>query len=84
MYGQDFYTGQLYFLKKVTLMEMNPMAWGIVLIFGAVLGIGLLGGGITGKATAGAIPVTSGTVLSVIAAVVAIGVLIVAGLKQGK
>lgn len=54
----------------------------VVLVFAAVLGIGLLGGGLTGQATSSIIPAVNGTMLSIVAAVVAIGVLIVAGLKQ--
>lgn len=60
----------------------NPIVWMVILVFAAVLGIGVLGGGLTGQAISSNIPVTNGTVMSVIAAVVAIGVLIVAGLKQ--
>ena len=63
-----------------------PAVWVVLLAFGAVLGVGLLSqsGGLTGQATGSGIPVTSGTILSVIAAVLAIGVLIVAGLQQNK
>jgi len=55
-----------------------------MLVFAAILGVALLGGGLTGQATASAIKVTNGTVLSVIAALLAIGVLIIAGLQQGR
>ena len=65
-------------------MEFSPAAWVVVLVFAAVLGIGLLGGSLTGQATGASLPVTSGTVLSVLAAILAIGVLIVAGLQQPK
>ncbi len=65
-------------------MKINPTALIVVLIFAAVLGVGMLGGGLTGQASGSALPIANGTVLSVIAAVVAIGVLIVAGLNQGK
>jgi len=65
-------------------MKISPTALIVVLVFAAVLGVGLLGGGLTGQASGYAIPITNGTVLSVIAAVLAIGVLIVAGLQQGK
>ncbi len=60
----------------------NPFVWMIVLVFAAVLGISFLGGGLTGEATSTSLPVTNGAMLSVIAGVLAIGVLIVAGLKQ--
>lgn len=65
-------------------MKINPTALIVVLVFAAVLGVGMLGGGLTGQASGSAFPITNGTVLSVIAAVIAIGVLIVAGLNQGK
>lgn len=65
-------------------MKVNVFAWLVVLVFAAVLGIGLLGGSITGKAAGGFIPITSGTILSVIAAMLCIGVLIVAALRQNK
>jgi len=57
-------------------------AWSVVLVFGAILGIGLLSGGLTGEVTGAGVTLTSGTLLSVGAAVLAVGVLIVAGLKQ--
>jgi len=64
---------------------MSPVGWIVVLIFVVILGVGLLGqGNVTGQATGSPIPITNGTVLSVIAAVLAIGVLIVAGLQQSK
>lgn len=63
-------------------MELNTAGYMVVLVFAAVLAVGLLGGGVTGNVPAQSIPVNSGTVLSVGAAVLAIGVLIVAGLKQ--
>ncbi|MCX6708709.1 MAG: hypothetical protein NTW67_03630, partial [Candidatus Woesearchaeota archaeon] len=56
----------------------------IALVFVAVLCIGLLGGSLTGQAAGSFIPFTNGTILSVIAAVLCIGVLIVAGFKQNK
>lgn len=65
-------------------MANNYAAWVITLVFVAVLGIGLLGPGLTGQAAGASFTVTSGTVLSVIAALLAIGVLIVAGLQQAK
>lgn len=65
-------------------MKLSPATLIVVLVFAAVLGVGLLGGGLTGQASGSAIPITNGTVLSVIAAVLAIGVLIVAGLQQAK
>lgn len=64
-------------------MKVSPTALVVVLVFAAVLGVGLLGGSMTGQAFT-AIPVTNGAVLSVIAAVLAIGVLIIAGIKQSK
>lgn len=63
-------------------MRLQIGAYVVILVFAAVLSIGLLGGGLTGKAAVSTIPVTSGTVLSVVAALMAIGVLIVAGLQQ--
>jgi len=65
-------------------MKISPVGWIVVLVFAAVLGIGLLGGSLTGQATGAQIVVTNGTILSVIAAILAIGVLIVAGLQQSK
>lgn len=74
--------GMLCFLKG-DCMKMNPIAWLVLLVFAAVLGVALIGqGNLTGQATGSVIPVTNGTILSVIAAVLAIGVLIVAGLQQ--
>ena len=63
-------------------MKISPVGWVVVLVFAAVLGVGLLGGGLTGEASGSGFPVTNSTVLSVVAAVLAIGVLIVAGLQQ--
>jgi len=62
----------------------NIAGWIITLVFVAILGIGLLGPGLTGQATGHSFVVTNGTILSVVAAVLAIGVLIVAGFKQSK
>ena len=62
----------------------NPLGMLVMLVFAAILGVALLGGGLTGQATASQLQVTNGTVLSVIAALLAIGVLIIAGLQQGK
>ncbi|MBI4146341.1 hypothetical protein HY489_03310 [Candidatus Woesearchaeota archaeon] len=64
--------------------EARAAVWIVVMVFAAVLGIGLLGGGLTGQASGANLPVTNGTVLSVLAALLAIGVLIVAGLQQTK
>ena len=72
----------LFLLKRGDFMKA-PVAWIVVMVFAAVLGIGLLGGGLTGHASGG-IPSSNGTVLSVLAAILAIGVLIVAGLQTGK
>ncbi len=58
--------------------------WIVVLVFAAVLGVGMLGGGLTGQASGANLPVTNGTVLSVMAALLAIAVLIVAGVQQGR
>ena len=67
-------------------MKVTGAAWIIVLVFAAILSVGLLGqrGALTGQAIGSSITVTSGTILSVIAAIVAIGVLIVAGLSSTK
>jgi len=65
-------------------MKLSPAGWVVVLVFAAVLGIGLLGGGLTGRVSGSLLAVNNGTVLSVLAAVLAIGVLIVAGLQQSK
>ena len=65
-------------------MELSPSAWVVILVFASVLGIGLLGSGLTGQASGASLVVTNGTVLSVIAALLAVGVLIVAGLQQTK
>lgn len=65
-------------------MKMNGVALLVTLVFVAILGVALLGGGLTGQATGPSFPVTNGTILSVIAALLAIGVLIVAGLQQSK
>ena len=62
----------------------NAVGWIVTLVFVAILGIGLLGPGLTGQATGYSFVVTYGTVLSVIAATLAIGVLIVAGFKQSN
>ncbi len=64
-------------------MKVSPAAWIVILAFAAVLGVALLGqGSLTGQAIGSQVVVTNGTILSVIAAVLAIGVLIVAGLQQ--
>lgn len=63
-------------------MKISSLGWLVVLAGTAIVGIGLLGGGLTGQATGNVIPVTSGTILSVIAALLAIVVLIVAGFQQ--
>lgn len=66
-------------------MKLHPMAWLVASVFAIILSIGLLGrGNLTGSATGGIIPVTGGTILSVVAAVLAIAVLIVAGFQQAK
>ena len=63
-------------------MKLSPVGWVIGLVFAAVFGVALLGGGLTGQATGSAVPITNGTILSILAALLAIGVLIVAGLQQ--
>jgi hypothetical protein len=64
-------------------MKFGAAAWVIILMFAAILSVGLLGqGNLTGQATGSSLVVTNGTILSVIAAILAIGVLIVAGLQQ--
>ncbi|MBW2969895.1 hypothetical protein KY309_01080 [Candidatus Woesearchaeota archaeon] len=65
-------------------MKINVFAWLVILVFAAIIGVGLLGGSVTGQAAGGFIPVTSGTILSVIAAILCIGVLVVAALRQNK
>ena len=66
-------------------MKLHPMSWLVVFVFAAILAVGLLGkGNLTGGATGSLIQVNSGTILSVVAAVLGIGVLIVAGFKQTK
>lgn len=56
----------------------------IVLVsFGFVIGLALIArGSLTGGVTLSDLPVTNGTVLSALAAVISIGVLLVAGLQQ--
>jgi len=63
----------------------NPTILVVTLVFAAIIGIALLAqpNALTGGAS-GSVSTTSGTVLSVVAAVIAIGVLIVAGLQQQK
>ena len=56
----------------------------IVLVFAAVLGIGMLGGSLTGNASGAASVLGNSTVLSVGAALLAIGVLIVAGMQSAR
>lgn len=64
-------------------MKFNFGVYAVMLVFAVVIAVGLLGPGATGGVSAAAsIPVTSGTVLSVLAATLAIGVLVVAGLQQ--
>lgn len=63
-------------------MKLSAVGWTFVLVAAAFLGVGLLGGGLTGQATGAMVPVTSGTVLSVIGALLAIVVLIIAGLQH--
>ena len=63
----------------------NPTILAVTLVFAAIIGIALLAqpNALTGGAS-GAVATSSGTILSVIAAVIAIGVLIVAGFQQQK
>jgi len=65
-------------------MKLSPAAWIVILAFVAILGIGLLGPGLTGQATGGVLKITNGTILSVGSALLAIGVLIVAGFQENK
>ena len=67
-------------------MKISPTAWVVVAVFVAILGVGLLStqGGLTGGAIGSAFPITNGTILSVVAAMLAIGVLIIAGFQQAK
>ena len=58
--------------------------WIVVLVFAAIIGIGLLGGSLTGQVSGSSLPSANGMVLSVMAALLAIGVLIVAGLQQAS
>jgi len=63
-------------------MKLSAVGWTFVLVFCAFLGVGLMGGGLTGQATSTAVPVTGGTVLSIIGALLAIVVLVVAGFQH--
>ena len=66
-------------------MKLQPMAWMVLFVFAVILGVGLLGkGSLTGNATGSLIPISSGMLLSIVAAVLAIGVLIVAGFQEVK
>lgn len=66
-------------------MKLHPLSWLVVFVFVAILAVGLLGkGNLTGGATGSLIQVHSGTILSVVAALLGIGVLIVAGFQQVK
>lgn len=66
-------------------MKFHPMAWIVTVVFAIILAVGLLGrGSLTGEATGSIIPISSGTILSVVAAILAIGVLIVAGFQEVK
>ena len=66
-------------------MAENPIMMIVVLVFSAIMGVALLArpNAVTGG-TFGAVTANSGTVLSVVAALLAIGVLIVAGVQQEK
>lgn len=64
-------------------MNVKPVAWLLVLVLAAVMGAALLAQGHTTGNAVGAVNFQSGgAVLSAFAAVVAIGVLIVAGLQR--
>jgi len=66
-------------------MKMHKMGWIVLFVFAIILAVSLLGkGNVTGEATGGIIPVSSGMLLSIVAAVLAIGVLIVAGFQEVK
>ena len=71
-------------MQKGDTMELAPTAWMVILVFAAVLGIGLLGPGLTGNISGSMLPLVNGTSLSVLAATVAVGVLVIAGLQQQK
>lgn len=63
--------------------KTSPAVWLLILAFSFVFGLALLSRGtLTGQITAQALPMTNGTVLSAIAAVLSIGVLLVAGLQK--
>jgi hypothetical protein len=85
-FAKTIYTRAGIDCKKGDSMKISATGWIIVLVFAAVLGVGLLGnqGGLTGQVSGSNIPITNGTILSVVAALLAIGVLIVAGLQQPK
>lgn len=63
----------------------NPTILAVALVFAAIIGIALLAqpNALTGGAS-GSVASNSGTILSIVAAVLAIGVLIVAGFQQQK
>ncbi|MEM3154271.1 MAG: hypothetical protein QW165_01750 [Candidatus Woesearchaeota archaeon] len=64
-------------------MKMHPMAWLVAFVFAVILAVGLLGKGtLTGGAIGGMVPINGGTILSVVAALLGILVLIVAGFQQ--
>lgn len=65
-----------------TLRKTAPGFLVILIAFGFIVGIGLFSrGGLTGQLSAN-IPMTNGAILSALAAVLSIGVLIVAGIKK--
>jgi hypothetical protein len=61
------------------------MGWIVLFVFAIILAVSLLGrGNLTGQATGSIIPISSGMVLSIVSAVLAIGVLVVAGFQEVK
>ncbi len=72
--------------EKGVLMKNNPTMMIVVLVFAAIMGVALLArtNALTGGASGIPVATNSGTVLSVVAALLAIGVLIVAGLQQQR
>ena len=78
------YTYLRFELKKGDIMKY-PMVITIMFVFAAILGIGLLGGGgLTGNASGASAVLGNSVVLSVGAALLAIGVLIVDGLQSSR
>jgi len=84
IFPKGFYISFLKFvLKRCFILKKTAPGFLIILIaFGFIIGIGLFTkGSLTGQFSA-TVPMTNGAVLSALAAVLSIGVLIVAGLKK--